>query len=123
MKQVVVLLALLLAVPAVTAEKQQIQVDSSEQTAGFGLGKYPQVSSHVILADGSHVTLWCQGMWRNCVVLKHQPYDADVDLDKSIVWIYTQHDSSWGSAFGGHSESDQGKGKEHKIKYRISGNW
>jgi len=118
MKQIVVLLALLLAVPAV-AERQRIQVDSSEQTAGFGFGNRAQVSTHVILADGSRVALWCQLSMRFCVVLKHQYYDADVELDKGVIWIYTQRSSQWASQ----APFDEGQGKLHKVKYRVSGSW
>jgi hypothetical protein len=119
MRPIVILLALLLAVPVVTAETQRIQVDSSEQTAGFGWGSYGQVSTHVILADGSRVALWCQQATRFCVVLQHQSYDAEVDLKRGVVWIYTQRSSQWSSA----APVDQGQGKPHKIKYRVSGSW
>jgi len=109
-------LALLPAIPAVASER--IQVDSSEQTSGGGVGNPAQVSSHVILADGSHVALWCQYYGRRCVILRKGTYDADVDLSKGVIWIYTQ---SNGTALA--AQTDQGKGKIHKVKYRVSGVW
>jgi hypothetical protein len=119
MKQIAVLLPLLLAV-AVFGETQRIQVDSSEQTAGMGWGQPKQVSTHVILADGSHVALWCQEWARRCEILRHGAYDADVDLKKGLVWIYAQGSSQWDTSW---APVDQGQGKVHKIKYRVSGNW
>jgi hypothetical protein len=60
----------------------------------------------VIMADGTHVTLWCQAGFRSCASLRPGSYSAEVK--GNTVWIYA-HDLS---------------GKEHKIKYKaVGGDW
>ncbi len=59
-----------------------------------------------IMADGTHVTLWCQAGFRRCASLQPGYYSAEVK--GNTVWMYA-HDLS---------------GKEHKIKYKaVGGDW
>lgn len=53
------------------------------------------------MADGTHVTLWCQVGFRQCVSLKAGSYSAEVD--GNTVWMYIRDLS----------------GKEHKVKYKA----
>lgn len=64
-----------------------------------------QTHVRVIMPDGRHATLWCQGGFRSCHTLEAGHYDAQVD--GNTVWMYTY---------------DLG-GKEHKTKYRYEGGW
>jgi len=54
-----------------------------------------------IMADGTHVTLWCQAGLRKCVSLEPGHYSAEVD--GNTVWVYVRELS----------------GKERKIKYKA----
>ena len=54
-----------------------------------------------IMADGTHVTLWCQQGVRKCLSLPVGSYSAEVD--GNTVWIYVRELS----------------GKENKIKYKA----
>jgi len=40
-----------------------------------------------IMADGTHVTLWCQAGFRQCISLKAGYYSAEVD--GNTVWMYS----------------------------------
>ena len=60
-----------------------------------------QENVDAIMADGTHVTLWCQAGFRQCVSLKAGHYSAEVD--GNTVWMYLRDLS----------------GKEHKIKYKA----
>jgi hypothetical protein len=60
-----------------------------------------QENVEAIMADGTHVTLWCQVGFRQCVPLKAGHYSAEVD--GNTVWIYIRDLS----------------GKEHGIKYKA----
>ena len=60
-----------------------------------------QENVEAILADGTHVTLWCQQGWRTCVSLKAGYYSAQVD--GNTVWMYIRDLS----------------GKEQKLKYKA----
>ena len=60
-----------------------------------------QENVEAIMADGTHVTLWCQSGFRQCVSLKAGSYSAEVD--GNTVWMYLRDLS----------------GKEHKIKYKA----
>jgi hypothetical protein len=60
-----------------------------------------QENMEAVLADGTHVTLWCQQGFRKCVSLKPGSYSAE--LDGNTVWIFLRDLS----------------GKEGKIKYKA----
>jgi hypothetical protein len=60
-----------------------------------------QENVEAVMADGTHVTLWCQQGFRQCVSLKAGFYSAEVD--GNTVWMYIKDLS----------------GKEHKIKYKA----
>ena len=60
-----------------------------------------QENVEAIMEDGTHVTLWCQAGFRQCVSLKAGSYSAEVD--GNTVWMYLRDLS----------------GKEHKIKYKA----
>jgi len=60
-----------------------------------------QENVEAIMADGTHVTLWCQAGFRQCVSLKAGNYSAEVD--GNTVWMYIRDLS----------------GKEPKIKYKA----
>ena len=60
-----------------------------------------QENVEAIMEDGTHVTLWCQAGFRQCVALKAGSYSAEVD--GNTVWMYLRDLS----------------GKEHKIKYKA----
>jgi hypothetical protein len=60
-----------------------------------------QENVEAIMADGTHVTLWCQAGFRQCISLKAGYYSAEVD--GNTVWMYIRDLS----------------GKEHKVKYKA----
>jgi hypothetical protein len=60
-----------------------------------------QENVEAIMADGTHVTLWCQAGFRHCISLKAGYYSAEVD--GNTVWMYIRDLS----------------GKEHKVKYKA----
>jgi len=60
-----------------------------------------QENVEAIMADGTHVTLWCQVGFRQCISLKAGYYSAEVD--GNTVWMYIRDLS----------------GKEHKVKYKA----
>lgn len=57
---------------------------------------------HAIMADGRHVTLWCEKVFRRCDYLQPGSYSAEVK--GNTVWIYVLDLSS----------------KEHKIRYKVA---
>lgn len=60
-----------------------------------------QENVQAIMADGTHVTLWCQAGLRKCVSLQPGTYSAEID--GNTVWMYVRELS----------------GKERKIKYKA----
>jgi hypothetical protein len=60
-----------------------------------------QENVEAIMEDGTHVTLWCQAGFRQCVSLKAGSYSAEVD--GNTVWMILRDLS----------------GKEHKLKYKA----
>jgi|SRR5450755_590853 hypothetical protein len=89
------------------AETTQIRVVTSEGAlTGGGIYSSTSVSTHVILTDGAHVSLWCSNWARRCWRLNPGTYKADVNFDKGVVWVYAKKN-----------------GKTQRIKYRVSGNW
>jgi hypothetical protein len=60
-----------------------------------------QENVEAIMADGTHVTLWCQQGVRKCLSLPVGHYSAEVD--GNTVWIYVRELS----------------GKENKVKYKA----
>ena len=60
---------------------------------------------HVVMPDGSRVTLWCQAGFRHCACLQPGSYTAE--LSRNVVWMHA-HDL---------------EGKDHKIKYDAVGGW
>jgi hypothetical protein len=70
------------------------------------VGSVAQEHVRAIMADGTHVTLWCQAGFRQCASLRPGYYSAEVK--GNTVWMFA-HDLS---------------GKEHKIKYKaVGGDW
>jgi hypothetical protein len=71
-------------------------------------GYIAQNTTHAIMPDGTHVTLWCQAGFRRCANLATGTYTAEPDGDKALkLYIYSLV-----------SHKPMGK-----IKYRVSGTW
>jgi hypothetical protein len=60
---------------------------------------------HAIMADGTHITLWCQNGFRRCASLSAGAYSAEVSGNSLFIYAH------------------QLDGKEMKIKYHYVGGW
>ncbi len=112
-------LAIILLI-ATLGSAETIQVTSSEVTA-IGVAWSTSVTTHAVLVDGTHVSLYCQ-TWTggDCVLLRQQTYEAEVDRKKGEVFILTQRSSKWSTHV---PIRDEGKGKFHRVRYTIMGSW
>jgi hypothetical protein len=73
--------------------------------ASISIGSIRQSNVHAIMADGTHVTLWCQNGFRHCADLAPGYYQAEIAGNS--LWMFAHE-------FGG---------KEHKMKYHVTGTW
>ena len=76
----------------------------------------------VIMADGSHLTLWCQEGFRRCIDLAPGKYSAE--QEKDTVWIYcTYADQEHWDETGMSPGQRKANHELERIKYRVVGKW